>query len=967
MATPHWADVLRLRDEVTGSGGAVDELQMSLHKAVYQTVEVPYRDAGYYAEITQPTPRFIEFFARVARRLSGGHESRALFHLDQGMGGGKSHALVGLYHMAAHAGEFFDTELGRQVRTVAEAAGDEISLPGARVVTLTADYFSPGRPTETFGPATSLFERFLWSLTGGDRERYDRYVAMGVNKATLQEALAGAGGPVLILLDELMYYVQELADESTIGTMPTEQAFVDALMDACDDVPKVVFVLVMIRSDFDESGYHPQAEAFREHVTRQRERNGETVAVTESQDFAAIIRRRLFTVSGTPIPAPELAAAYESAAAGPWTSGVLEKLGAGRGLIGLADRIGSSYPFHPDLMRLVSDEWSKVQGFQRVRSTVAIFARTAVYWATEHAAGRWSPPLIGVGDIPLTVAAEPVLGSGLLLGNDRAIQGFRAVASTDITSADGSAGQAVTIDGQLRDDSVDLHQPAPALRMATALFSYSLVSRPQGRRGATKAELLAAVLDPAGDQPATPFGGAEEVFNRLTSEEGLGSLEVMNPPNAPARYWLSTVHTLRMRFRAAAQHVQAEARDELAWRTAQDLASKGHFEKVIPVDAANAQAPLAELFRAVDTDETRLVLLDPGRWMLHNGRDEATRSDLNALFGLGPDALHVDNAASCVVACAHAHKREHARRRARDVLTWQRVIRELPPDAEDEISEARSELRAAKDKLNEAVLNAFQQYVRLTRSGEQLVLEDCRFDDGKSALRGADVWADLVTSGRAVEPRGLSGEFLATLLDRFDRNLTLREVRQAFYKNPDFPLVPSLDDIRHAEFQLLSLGWEIVDASGEPVTITEPGQIAVSSVNLLLRRRPAEHDEPPQGPGGEDVADGEPGQADQPPSGAGEGQPPGSGQTDGDVSSTVLYKRYRIRIPSLSVTSPQARNNSWKLFSELRKLLDPANEDLDHQLIQLDLTLTTAEGQQGELEQRARDIGARWDAEDDEF
>lgn len=243
----------------------------------------------------------------------------------------------------------------------------------------------------------------------------------------------------------------------------------------------------------------------------------------------------------------------------------------------------------------------------------------------------------------------------------------------------------------------------------------------------------------------------------------------------------------------------------------------------------------------------------------------------------------------------------------------------------------------------------------------------CRFDDSKSALHGADVWADLVKSGRAVEPRGLSGEFLATLLDRFDRNLTLREVRQAFYKNPDFPLVPSLDDIRHAEFQMLSLGWEIVDASGEPVTITEPGQIAVSSVNLLLRRRPAEHDEPPQGSGVEDAADGEPGQEDQPPSGAGEGQPADSGQTNGDVPSTVTYKRYRIRIPSLSVTGPLSRNNAWKLFSELRKLLDPANEDLDHQLIQLDLTLTTAEGQQGELEQRARDIGARWDVEDDEF
>ena len=45
-------------------------------------------------------PNLVGFLARVARRLGGTGESIALFHLDQGMGGGKSHALVGLYHMA---------------------------------------------------------------------------------------------------------------------------------------------------------------------------------------------------------------------------------------------------------------------------------------------------------------------------------------------------------------------------------------------------------------------------------------------------------------------------------------------------------------------------------------------------------------------------------------------------------------------------------------------------------------------------------------------------------------------------------------------------------------------------------------------------------------------------------------------------------------------------------------------------
>ena len=69
--------------------------------------------------------------------------------------------------------------------------------------------------------------------------------------------------------------------------------------------------------------------------------------------------------------------------------------------------------------------------------------------------------------------------------------------------------------------------------MATALFCYSLVARAQGRRGATKAELLAALLEPTAGAAGTPFPAAEEVFNLLTGEEGLGALESDHPTNAP--------------------------------------------------------------------------------------------------------------------------------------------------------------------------------------------------------------------------------------------------------------------------------------------------------------------------------------------------------------------------------------------------------------------------------------------------
>jgi len=982
MTVPHWADLLALRPEVTSSDGSVGELQMSLHKAVYQTVDVPYRDVSYYADITEPAPHLIGFLGRVARRLGTTADSTALFHLDQGMGGGKSHALVGLYHMAAHPQEFFATELGRQVRREAESGGPPVDLTETRVVTLCADHFSPGKPTENFGPAITLFERFLWGLTSGDRSRYDRYAAMGVNKQTLQTALTDAGRPVLILLDELMDYIQLLTDKSAIDTLPGEQAFLNALMDACDDVPRVAFVVVMIKSDLDERGYHFKAQEFRDYIAQRLVRNGTTVAVTEAQDFSAIIRRRLFETAAAPIPAADLAAAY-AAAGSRWRTQVLDKLGGGRGADGLAGRIDGSYPFQPDLMRLVQEEWSQVTGFQRVRSTVAIFARTALYWVTEHQAGRWAPALVGVGDIPLTVALEPVLSSGLLLGNDRSIQGYRAVASTDITSGDAASGRAVIIDGQLHEAGVDAGQPAPAVRMATALFCYSLVARPQGRRGAIKPELLAALLEPAAGAAGTPFPAAEEVFNRLTAEDGLGALEVMTPTAGPSRYWLTIKQTLRMYHNAAQQLVQPWERDELIWKVIHEAATKGYFDRVVLVEAPKtpdhqvAASPLEEVFRSVDADETRLVILDPSRWTLLNGRDEPTRADVMSLFSLGPSPMRVDNAASCVVACISTYQRDHARRRAATVLAWRRVIPQLPPDDLDEIREARGLIRDEEGKLRQSVLAAYQHYAYISRSGNDIVPEFKRFDDDKrSALHGEDVWAALVASARATMPDGLNETYLATLLDRFDRQLTLREVRQAFYKNPDFPLVPSVDEIRRALFKLLQLGWEIVDPEGQRAGITSAGQIPVNSMNQVLRRAQAT---PPPAGNGQPAATQPAGATARAP---GEGPPPAPGLERGVAPApheppapppppppgrAVTYKRYRVRLDNLSVTGPDARGQAWKLLSELARLLDPAREDFDHQLINIDLTLTTAEGHTADLETRIRDAGGRLDVEDDDF
>nr|WP_239071825.1 DUF499 domain-containing protein [Amycolatopsis sp. SID8362] len=783
-------------------------------------------------------------------------------------------------------------------------------------------------------------------------DRYRSHLAGGPNKSTLQLALAEAGRPVLILLDELMDYVMDLSDVAHIDTMPGEKAFLNALMDACDDVPRVAFVVVMIRSDLDERGYPPQAADFRDYVAARLVRNGQTVAVTEAQDFSAIIRRRLFELPDAKLPVRDLSRRYGAAADNAWRKQVFDKLGANRGLSGVEERIATSYPFHPELMRLVRDEWSQVAGFQRVRSTVAIFARTALHWSTEHKAGRWAPPLIGVGDIPLTVALEQLLSSGLLLNNDRAIQGYRAVANTDITSTDGRGGRAVDVDIVLRRDGVAVSQPAPATRMATALLCYSLVSRGQGRRGATKAELLHAVFGPAGEP--VPYPAAEEVFNKLTGDEGLGALESSSPGNAQARFHLSIKQTLRMYFTSAMALVPPGARSELLWEQAQDLASKVTFDQLIPVDQpGDDRTPLRKVFEGIDSATTRLILLDPRRWTLLNGKDTASRQDITALLGLGDHPLRVDNAASCVVACVNTQRRETALKRAAEVLAWREVVHQLTDDTEDELDEARGKLGEALIKLRRDIERAYQHYAYLVRAGE-LHVEYGRFDDeSRTALNGGHVWNALVEAGRATQPAGLAVDYLAALLGDFDRTLTPREIVQSFYKNPAFPLVTSTDEIRRVLYELVSDGWELVDTDGDTLAVSGAGQIAITSINQTLRRRTPEP-EPSSGPASPDVVrDEEPGRT----------QPnPHSRPTPGPAS----YKRYRLRLTNKSITGSEVRERAWQLLQELRKVMDPAAA-ADHQLLTLDLTLVTAEGDQGAIEAKAEALGAQITVEDDDF
>ena len=108
MPVTPWWEVLKLRDEIAALV-RVDRRRAdvavpggSRHRGLTAR-PMPTQSTTGRSPI--PRPLFIDLMAKVAVRLGGGENytrARALWRLDQAMGGGKSHGLIGLCHLAAH-------------------------------------------------------------------------------------------------------------------------------------------------------------------------------------------------------------------------------------------------------------------------------------------------------------------------------------------------------------------------------------------------------------------------------------------------------------------------------------------------------------------------------------------------------------------------------------------------------------------------------------------------------------------------------------------------------------------------------------------------------------------------------------------------------------------------------------------------------------------------------------------------
>lgn len=869
--TPWWK-ALKIRQEIVGASGQIDDVQMSLFQAVYGLGgEKPlYADATYYGEITHPTERLTDLLAEIAIRVGGGADyqrARSVTRLDQGMGGGKSHACIGAYHLAAHPEALLRTELGKRVAERAQAkTGRALALDLGRphVVVLPCDNMTPGAPTEALdGPAYSLYERFLWRLfkvgPTADYNLYERYKSFYSDKSKIAEAIRAINRPVLIIVDEILDYLGNGLDGAGKPELVAQDvAFLRALLDVVNDVPNVSMLVVMIASDADKTALSREAQARRDDLNSLLERNGTPATVTEVADFASILRRRLFDTE----PAKEVLTAtaelfrptLEDKA---WEKNVWSSINAGW-RHEWDEQVAVCYPFHPSLMAMAKEEWSQVTGFQRVRSTIRIFAATVYSQQKRGVRGEWVPLLIGPGDLPLSdsTVREALLGSGLV-EDDRTIANYRSLAENEVVNRDSTGGAARKQDIDRPQNLWSDSNPRATERAATFMFLTSIVGtlRPGRGRGASAPEVKAATNVPNVGYTVTD---ADQVLADLVdTDQGMSAIEIIpgQGNNKPARYFLSTRLTHRMLVANIRRTITDEERDAVIAEFAEKLSTNGPFreKRFIRADLEKAANDVLIHSGISTAHTTRLFILDPAQFSLRNGMEKETLKAITIAMGMGPgtDQIPVQWASSAVFSVVNTQRRAQARGSAVEYLARQKALSAPEVQNDWELkAQGTKEFNEGRLQLEKAMKRAYQHVVYLAQpdpAGERQVEQFTFDDDMNTALNGAMVWKELANHDKTFDDGQFDAKALLHNLRDGDYGKTIAEVRSSFYSAPRLPLLYNGDlDLAKAVYDAVRQGLlEIVDGAGESVAVTAANQVNMTATGLRLSKpRPPQATEP---------------------------------------------------------------------------------------------------------------------------
>ena len=390
-----WYKIATPRKEVReGRSFNPDEFAIHLEQVIAKTAPEDYREPEKFFARTCFTRALREHAGMVLRRLSGETVNTApVMTLITQFGGGKTHTLAALYHMAINGEKAL--EYSGVSGLIAEAGIK--TVPKARVAAFVGNAWDPkdGRETPWIDVA--------WQLAGneGVKELGNAAKTTPPGTEALTRVFKAAGAPVLILFDEVLNYLNRHR-----GMADQFHAFIQNLTVATTGTTHGAAIISLPRSQVEMTDWDMQ---WQDKITKVVRRVAKDLIANDEAEISEVVRRRLFEDIGSERVRKTICKAYadwcfERRAQLPpeWTA-VDSATTEARAREYLRDRFEVSYPFHPATLSVFQRKWQALSQYQQTRGTLAMLAQW-ISWAyrTGFTEAR-REPLITIGSAPMEV------------------------------------------------------------------------------------------------------------------------------------------------------------------------------------------------------------------------------------------------------------------------------------------------------------------------------------------------------------------------------------------------------------------------------------------------------------------------------------------------------------------------------------------------------------------------------------
>ena len=651
-----WRKVVEPHQDVATGEFLQAEFAADLGKVHAGSAPSEYRDPREFFGRTYLTEGLQTLLVGAAKRLSGAGGDPVV-ELQTNFGGGKTHSMLALYHMA---GEIPTRDLPGLDQLLSEH--DATVPPRINRAVLVGTSRGPQDVISQTGgyEIRTTWGEMAWQLGGADAfdkiaENDAKGIAPGSN---LLEAIFKRCSPCLILIDEWVAYLRQIykADGLPSGSFDANLSFVQSLTEAVKTSPGTLLVAALPASQIEVGGDGGQEALVRLKQTFSRvESSWQPASQEESYE---IVRRRLFKdIPGDRFhhrdnTLKQFAKLYRENPDG-FPRGSADE--------DYRYKLERAYPIHPELFDQLYTGWGSLERFQRTRGVLRLMAQ-AIHelWMDNDPSVMIMPGSMAVG----SDRVQPELLHYLDVS-------WQSIIAGDVDGPD-------SIPYKIDQSAPNLNRYSATRRVARAVFMGTAPVHQQENKGLDNRQINLGVVQP-GEKPVT----FDDALRRLGNQARFMHSDL-------GRYWYSMSASLnRLAADRAGQLEEALVRleiDKALTAYVNSLGDRGHFDAVQVAPGSSADVP-------DDAGGVRAVVLGVAHPHGRDGSDMTAAKDI--LLQRGSTSRVYRNV--LVFLAAETRQLDNLKNAMRSTLAWHGIVRDT-----DRLNLTQSDSALAKEKLAEA-------------------------------------------------------------------------------------------------------------------------------------------------------------------------------------------------------------------------------------------------------------------------